>query len=50
MIDEIDARRIIEEYSTYRALIVNDLKLFLDSLMVDLDRIRLAYKYGPSYN
>ena len=45
-----DDRKIVLECREYRGLIVRDLALFLESLMVDLDRIRLEYIYGPYYN
>jgi hypothetical protein len=51
LIDNIhDDRKIVQECREYRGLIVRDLALFLESLVVDLDRIRLEYMYGPYYN
>ena len=51
LVDKIkDDRKTLEEYREYRTLIVRDLVLFLESLMVDLDRMRLEDIYGPYYN
>jgi hypothetical protein len=38
-------RRTIEEYGAYRELIMKDWKLFLNSLISELEKIRLEQEY-----
>jgi hypothetical protein len=51
LIDERRGSRIIaEEYKAYRELIIKDVEFFLDSLIIEFEKMRLEQKYGSHYN